>query len=176
MNALEARGFIDSVLRGALPPAHPLKRKDWAGLAFDRNCHEDLAPTSVWLALFSAHVKFNGDLVRLLHTDGEGRDKLESIAPNVEQLRSRLDDGLAFIANFFVFSPNENWLVRLDYDVTLFCGEVPLIKDVVINSGGLDAVRGAMVDDFYGGYERQAWGLDRYIERLLEPLRHMERA
>lgn len=32
----------------------PLLRKDWAGMAFDRNLYEDSVPNDVWVAWLSA--------------------------------------------------------------------------------------------------------------------------
>jgi hypothetical protein len=167
MNAEECRSFIDSVLNADLPPAHPLKRENWAGFAFDRNWHEDLAPSSIWEALFGAHVATNGDLNPLAYVDADGRQVVDEMAvASLEELRKRLDGGLAFETLFFVLCPNKNWLVRVDYDVTLFCGTSLFMKDVAARAGGLDEIRNAMILDFYGGGV-----IEEYTNRLIRPLR-----
>lgn len=53
-------------------------------------------------------------------------------------------------------------MVRIDYDVTLFCGNAALMRDVVNLAGGLGHVEAMMMEDFEG--------FEEYIRELVRPL------
>jgi len=154
--------FINSVLAPLMVPDHPLKRKDWAGLSFDRNWHEDLAPTEIWQSLFAMHTRQHKGDVYLIVVDANQAERVEAFQPDLQAFRAKLDDGFGVLVAFYVLSPFEDWLVRIDYDVTLFCGNAALMRDVVNLAGGLDHVEAMMMEDFEG--------FEEYIRELVRPL------
>jgi hypothetical protein len=159
----ENLAFISSIIIPLIIPEHPLKRRDWAGLSFDRNWHEDLAPTEIWEGLFTVHNRLHNNDVCLVAFDVDQAERVETFRPSIHDLRTKLDEGFKFLEEFYVIPPSKDWLVRIDYDVTLFCGDAALLKGVVAFAGGLDRVEEMMMCDFDG--------FEDYIHELVRPLR-----
>lgn len=163
--------FIDQVLAPIGPPENPIRQQGWVGLAFDRNRHEDLAPTELMVGLFETHKRVNGCDVRLVYLDAANIERVEFIRSSIHGYVEKLNEGVACLADFYLLSPAKDWLVRVDYDVTLVCGEKSFIKSVVECSGGLAHFEAIMARDFYSGYEGRDDGLEKYIQDLIAPLK-----
>lgn len=162
--------FINSALNRSPPPAHPLNNKDWAGISFDRNRHQDLSPTEVWESLFLEHLHNGGRHIEIFYRGPQNSDFLTFIPPQMSSFREILDKGLFSVVEFYLASPTRDWLVRADYDVVLFCGTASFMSRVAKGAGGVSVIREKMNFDFFGGCAATAEGLDDYVRGLLKQI------
>jgi len=167
------RSKLYSLVSDALPPENPVVAADLGAIAFERNRYEDLAPTDVWEAWFTAHRSACGPSAlvgivsaRELLSGGEGV-KIEAGLPSV---RTYLFEEGRFLQDHFLFSPAMDWLIRLDQDVTLFAANVDFLQVVVADLHGLDGLMRRMVDDFDPG-EDDPVGLLRFLSAITSGLR-----
>jgi hypothetical protein len=91
------------------------------------------------------------------------------IKPDMESIRTYWDENDSFLRDQYVFSLDQQWIVRLDQDTTLFLGKLDFMRSVVDRLGGVAEVRKMMDDDFIGGFD-DVVGLGDYIDGLLVPL------
>lgn len=155
--------FISDTLRPDYPPFMPLLKRDWSGLAFDRNFHSELAPVFLWDALLAFE---NGLEVAVISFGDLELDKKPAfVHPDRESLLSYLCCDFRFTADHYVFSQKQNWVCRLDQDVTLISGQTKLIQRLVDCCGGLDSVMKIMSCDFHSGQNDEC-GLGKYLMNL----------
>ncbi|WP_303638227.1 hypothetical protein [Stenotrophomonas tuberculopleuritidis] len=164
--------FIASSISTATPPDVPFVRNDWAGMAFDRNMHEDFSPDDVWSAWLSA-VSEDAANVALCaircsaYAEGGMPVRIEG---GLKGLRSHwMEDG-NFMHDHYIFSSQSSWVVRLDQDVTLFAGSVEFLRRVITRLGGVECVEELMRRDLIGDAE-DVVGLDHFVKGLLAPLK-----
>lgn len=86
-------------------------------------------------------------------------------------LMSYLGQDVRFTSDHYVFSLGQNWVCRLDQDVTLIAGETRFMRQVVARCGGLESVMEAMIADFDPGPADSA-GLQRYLMGLMQKIRN----
>lgn len=141
----------------------------WAGLAFDRNRHEELAPAEVWEAVFDVHAARASEVAVISANDLALDRAPASIAPSRAALMAYLGTGHRFLSDHYVLSPTHDWLCRLDQDVTLIAGDAGFIRDVVARCGGLHAVMERMLEDFDPG-PTDPVGLHRYLVEMTRTL------
>lgn len=155
--------FISDTLRPDYPPMVPLLKADWSGLAFDRNFYTDLAPAFLWDALFS--FEDSREVVVISFGDLE-LDKSPVFVPaDRESILSYFRNDFRFTADHYVFSQKQNWVCRLDQDVTLIAGETELIQRLVDSCGGLESVMKIMSCDF-DSEQNDECGLEKYLINL----------
>lgn len=164
--------FIGGAISPALPPTNPIVRRDWAGLAFDRNCHENFAPDAVWNELLRLHASNpEGQHVGVISVAALKAGKAPLFVPAaLTELQGYWEKDAQFLADHYVFSPSEEWLVRLDQDVTFIAGECAFICKIVSRLGGLENVMIQMTVDFDPGADDRV-GLGRYLDSITKPLR-----
>lgn len=164
--------FIHSTISFEHVPINPIRRVGWAGLAFDRNFYENLAPADVWNAVFDVHKRTGPEAqvwgITVAELDANQRPRL--IAPSADALHDYLLEETRFLCDGYLYSDAHNWLVRLDMDVTIFAGEQEFMQDVVRRAGGLPAVMARMTEDFEPG-EGDPVGLGAFLRSLTAPLR-----
>lgn len=164
--------FVEAFLLPVVPPENPLRCDDWAGLAFDRNRHEDLAPVNIWSAFFATHnscASSPSELDIISAPDlAKGMPPVR-IAATLESLLTYLTEDVRFLKDHYVASVSQAWIVRLDQDVTLFSGEAEFMCRVVGRAGGRGAVLAQMRDDFDPGSDDSA-GLERYLLHMMRPI------
>lgn len=168
----ELRAYLASVITQAQPPESPIVEAGWAGIAFDRNLHEDLAPTDVWEAWLAVHRDLIGPdsaLCAESFMDLEKGACPELLPPRLEALRRYWSDDARFLRDHYVVSRESGFVVRLDQDVTLFVAKVSFLSEVVDRLGGLGSVMARMIDDFDPG-ETDPVGLQRYLDAIVAPL------
>ena len=159
----QPKKFISDTLRPDYPPMMPLLKRDWSGLAFDRNFYTDLAPDFLWDALLAFE---NGlEVVVISFGDLELDKKPAFVQPDRESLLSYLGCDFRFTADHYVFSQKQNWVCRLDQDVTLISGQTKLIQRLVDCCGGLEAVMKIMSCDF-DSRQNDECGLEKYLINL----------
>jgi len=162
--------FVADTLLPDFPPAHPLRNPAWAGLAFDRNRYEDLAPAQVWDALFATHVRQGGpEKLLVISADDLGNGTAARVEPSRNAVMAYLQEDVRFLRDHYILSPRQDWLCRLDQDVTLIAGESGFLQEVVVACGGFSAVMDIMEDDFDPG-PTDAAGLRRYLVELVRGL------
>lgn len=165
--------FIHGTLSPDLPPANPILRPGWGGLAFDRNRYQELAPSNVWNALLEMHCSLtpgNCEIFSITYVQLASGAQPESIPATLPDLDKFWKEDVRFLKDHYIFSPTHNWLVRLDQDVTLFVGERVFLGRVIDKLGGLDVVMEKMVDDMDPG-PTDSVGLQRYLDSITHPLR-----
>lgn len=164
--------FIAGALSPATPPDAPLRRDDWAGMAFDRNIHEDFAPSQVWDAWMStaSEVAATASLRAIRYSTYLLGGVPEDVGEGLQALRSYWLSNGNFMHDHYVFSADANWVVRLDQDVTLFAGESTFMHRVVARLGGVASVEALVRADLIGDGE-DVVGLGGYVEDLLAPLK-----
>ncbi|UOV04601.1 hypothetical protein MUU75_16075 [Pseudoxanthomonas mexicana] len=131
--------FIRSNLSPSLPPANPLLRRDWIGMAFDRNLYELFAPQAVWEAWLKRHIDLfpgNASIEVVLEREIARDSEVHSLSPSLDSLREFWRSNNNFLNDHYVFSESGAWIVRLDQDVTLFTGEQSFVSHVLIDLGG----------------------------------------
>jgi hypothetical protein len=167
------RKFIEQVLSGELPPANPLKLKNWAGLAFDRNQYVDFAPPEFWASLFKIQRIVNGKERGIEVIQGMDAQRFSEVfrPTTLEDLRKYWTTDAKFLRNHYVVSEKEDWVVRLDQDVTLFAAVQSFASMVVNDMGGLEAVMCIMSDDFGVSENSDNLGLQGYLKEITKPLR-----
>ncbi|WP_445427396.1 hypothetical protein [Alishewanella sp. HL-SH05] len=159
----QPKKFISDTLRPDYPPMVPLLKADWSGLAFDRNFYTDLAPAFLWDALLSFE---DGSEVAVISFGDLELDKLPVfVQADRESLLSYLGNDFRFTADHYVFSQKQNWVCRLDQDVTLIAGETKLIQRLVDCCGGLESVMKIISCDFNSG-QNDEYGLEKYLINL----------
>lgn len=164
--------FIESIVLPTMPPDLPFAIQGWAGMAFDRTSYEDLAPDSVWECWMAVHNQAAGYPSGLGAVRYRNASDLLSgvhIKPDMESIRTYWDENYSFLRDHYVFSLDQQWIIRLDQDTTLFLGKLDVMRSVVDRLGGVAEVRRMMVDDFIGGSD-DVVGLGDYIDGLLAPL------
>ena len=164
--------FIESVVLPTMPPDLPFAARGWAGMAFDRTLHEDLAPEAVWRCWLGVHNDVSGypaglgavrcgnkvDTLRMVH-----------VKADMDSVRAYWDENTNFLRDHYLFSLDKSWIVRLDQDTTLFLGTLDFMRSVADRLGGVAEVRKMMDDDLIGGAV-DVVGLGAYIDGLLDPL------
>lgn len=166
------RTYLATVIAEVQPPESPIVGLGWAGIAFDRNLYEDLAPADVWEAWLSVHRDLTGpDAVLCVESfiDLERGARPELLPPCLQSLRKYWSDDAKFLRNHYVVSQESGFVVRLDQDVTLFVAKVGFLSEVIGRLGGLGSVMARMVDDFDPGKSDPA-GLQRYLDAIVAPL------
>jgi len=161
--------FIRSNLSPSLPPANPLLRRDWIGMAFDRNLYELFAPQAVWEAWLKCHVDLclgNTSIEVVLEREIAWDSKVHSLRPSLDSLREFWRFNNNFLNDHYVLSESAAWIVRLDQDVTLFTGEQSFVNHVLSDLGGAEKVLNLMESDFSPD-EPDSAGLNRYLKNLL---------
>lgn len=159
----QPKKFISDTLRPDYPPMMPLLKPDWSGLAFDRNFYTDLAPDFLWDALLAFE---NGlEVVAISFGDLELDKKPAFVQPDRESLLSYLGSDFRFTADHYVFSQKQNWVCRLDQDVTLVSGKTKLIQRLVDCCGGLESVMKIMSCDFDPAQNDEC-RLEKYLMNL----------
>lgn len=161
--------FIDGRLTHELPPKSPLIRSDWSALAFDRNLYETFAPANVWSAWFDCHARTSHDpgaIAVVSFAERGSKDDMRTIPPSLASLQKYWDEDARFLSDHFVVSPNPEWIVRLDQDVTLFAGQQAFVACVLSQLGGKEQAMAVMEDDFRPGEGDHA-GLREYLRSLL---------
>ncbi len=164
--------FIESVVLPTMPPELPFATQGWAGMAFDRNLYEDLAPTGVWerwLAVHNGMVGHPSGLGAIRYRNASDSLGVAHIKPDIVSIRAYWNENDNFLRDHYVFSLDGKWIVRLDQDTTLFLGRLEFIRPVVERLGGAVVVRKMMYDDLIGGAE-DVVGLGAYLDGLLSPL------
>ncbi len=144
----------------------------WAGIAFDRNRYEDLAPTDVWEAWLAVHRDLTGPDVNLCvesFMDLAKGVRPDLLPPRLESLREYWSDDARFLRDHFVVSRESEFVIRLDQDVTLFVAKASFLSNVVDRLGGIGSVMARMVDDFDPG-EGDSVGLQCYLDEIVAPL------
>ena len=162
--------FVAEALLPDYPPAIPLRKAHWAGLAFDRNRYSDLAPSEVWDALLHVHSARASEVAVISYGDLNSENPPTFVRADRAALMSYLHHDFRFTSDHYVFSPRHNWLCRLDQDVTLISGETQFMRQVVAHYGELESVMDIMVDDFDPGPTDSA-GLQRYLIDLTQEIR-----
>lgn len=161
--------FIENCLLPVLPPKNPLRRDTWSGLAFDRNRYENFAPDDVWSALFSCHIDMAMEPKTVgvvpFSEVGVKRAAWVEISADLASLQKYWTEDFHFLKDHFVFSLSQEWIVRLDQDVTLFAGDGGFMNAVVAKLGGSNRVTAIMEDDFSPGVTDEA-GLRQYIKAI----------
>lgn len=164
------KDFIRDNLAPSLPPLNPILKKDWIGMAFDRNLYDCFAPTDVWETWLKSHaerglgevaieVVFDRDL------EGESTGSM-SLRPTLDSLRGFWKSSFNFLSDHYVLSESAGWIVRLDQDVTLFSGELCFVNEVLKELGGAEVVFHRMESDFSPDSSDSA-GLKNYLRTLL---------
>ena len=87
------------------------------------------------------------------------------VQPDRESLLSYLGSDFRLTADHYVFSQKQNWVCRLDQDVTLISGQTELIQRLVDRCGGLEALMKIMSFDFDSGQNDEC-GLEKYLINL----------
>lgn len=164
------RKFVADVLRSDFPPAIPLRQPHWAGLAFDRNRHPDLAPAEVWDALLHEHAAAGREVAVMSSNDLDSGRSPALLRADRAALMSHLGQDFRFASDHYVLSPGQNWICRLDQDVTLIAGEAQFMRQVVARCGGLEAIMKVMMHDFDPGPTDSA-GLKQYLMSLTRGIR-----
>lgn len=162
-------GFINRALSRALPPESPLLIDAWSGMAFDRNRYESFAPADVWDAWLSSHTRISRSpsIIAVASVpDIDSGLTARHIGAGLSSLEKYWREDANFLTDHYVFSATEEWIIRLDQDVTIFAGRSEFVRDVVAILGGYDRVLARMDDDFAPGKEDAA-GLGRYLKKLL---------
>lgn len=158
-----SKKFISETLLPNYPPKVPLIKANWSGLAFDRNFHSDLAPANVWDALLS--FEENSEVAVISFRDLEMEILPVLVRAGRESLMAYLTHDFRFTADHYVFSQEQNWICRLDQDVTLIAGETKLIQQLVNCCDGFESVMKIMSRDFYSGHNDEC-GLEQYLMNL----------
>lgn len=162
-----------SVLSDAQPPDNPIIANGWAGIAFDRNCYADLAPTDVWNAWLDVHIRQSrsSSAIGIASFEDLAAGKEEcSVEPDLDSLRRYWMEGERFLRDHYLFSSSFNWVVRLDQDVTLFAAERDFMREVIDGLHGLNSVMDRMIEDFDPG-EDDPVGLQRFLSDITDELR-----
>jgi hypothetical protein len=173
MSAETLKERLSVVLSRVQPPDNPIIATGWAGLAFDRNRYEDLAPLDVWRAWFNVYIQQSSasDAIGVVSEDeltrGENGVKL---APSLASLRQYWSEDGRFLRDHYVFAPDFTWVIRLDQDVTLFAAQLEYMGAVVARLHGLDSVMERMVVDFDPG-EGDPVGLMGFLLEITNGLR-----
>ncbi|MCB5228399.1 hypothetical protein JAO78_016465 [Alishewanella sp. 16-MA] len=163
----QPKKFISETLLPDYPPKVPLLKANWSGLAFDRNVHSDLAPANVWDALLS--FEDNSEVAVISFRDLEMDILPVFVQPDRESLLAYLGHDFCFTADHYVFSQEQNWICRLDQDVTLIAGETKLIQQLVNCCDGFESVMKIMSHDFDSGPNDEC-GLEKYLINLTRGL------
>lgn len=164
--------FIESIVLPTMPPDLPFAIQGWAAMAFDRTSYEDLAPDSVWECWMAVHNQAAGYPSGLGAVRYRNASDLLSgvhIKPDMESIRTYWDENYSFLRDHYVFSLDQQWIIRLDQDTTLFLGKLDFMRSVVDRLGGVAEVRKMMDDDLIGDAD-DVVGLGTYIDGLLAPL------
>lgn len=170
ISGTKALEVIAELLLPVFPPYNPLVKKDWSGFAFDRNRYEDLAPSEVWLSLFSQHVFFyQPQMIFAVAKLQDGNDVKELVAPQLYALREYWDGNAKFLRDHYVLSEGGEWVVRLDQDVTLFAGRSSFMRAVANGAGGAEFIKKIMKHEFDDDAE-SSLGLKAYVEALTKGL------
>lgn len=162
-----------AVLSRAQPPDSPIIASGWAGLAFDRNRYEDLAPVDVWRAWFNVYNQqpSASHAIGVVSLDEVSRgENGVKLAPSLASLREYWSADSRFLRDHYVFAPDFTWVIRLDQDVTLFAAQLEFMSAVVARLDGLDSVMERMVDDFDPG-EGDPVGLTGFLLGITKGLR-----
>lgn len=170
---IKLRSYLATVLTDAQPPDNPIVGAGWAGIAFDRNLHEDLAPTDVWEAWLGVHRDMVGPdavlFVESLVSVDQAAARGAILLPNMESLRRYWMDDAKFLRDHYVISQKSGFVIRLDQDVTLFAANAGFLSKVIERLSGLGSVMSRMVDDFYPG-EGDPIGLQHFLDEIVAPL------
>ncbi|MCW2038783.1 hypothetical protein VDG09_20445 [Xanthomonas campestris pv. raphani] len=161
--------FVAEALLPDYPPVIPLRKAHWAGLAFDRNLRSGFAPPEIWDALLHVHAASFSEIAVISAGDLELEKIPIFVRADQEALMSYLRYDFRFTSDHFVFSPGQNWLCRLDQDVTLISGETQFMRKVVAHYGGLESIMDIMMDDFDPGLTDSV-GLRRYLIGLTQEI------
>lgn len=164
--------FIESIVLPTMPPDLPFASQDWAGMAFDRTLHEDLAPDTVWSCWLAAHndgAGYPSGLGAIRCRNAADSGPMVHLKPDMDSVRAYWDENENFLRDHYVFSLDKRWIVRLDQDTTLFLGRLEFMRLVTNRLGGIGEVREMMDDDLIGGAV-DVVGFGGYIEGLLDPL------
>ena len=165
-----AKQFVTDALLPEYPPAIPLRRPHWAGLAFDRNRYTDLAPSEIWDALLHVHSAGAREVAVISSDDLDAERSPVFLRADRAALMSYLGQDFRFTSDHYVFSSGQNWVCRLDQDVTLIAGEAQFMRQVVARYGGLESIMDVMIDDFDPG-PTDSVGLQRYLMGLTQEIR-----
>ena len=142
--------FVSDALVADFPPANPLRKAHWAALAFDRNSYSDLAPSEIWDALLATHCSLcNESKIFVISAVDVALERLPAhISASRTDLMTYLQENFRFTSDHYILSPTQEWLCRLDQDVTLIAADSHFMRDVVNRCGGLDSIMGIMINDF----------------------------
>ncbi len=178
-DALQARlAFARGVL-GA--PEDPLRRADWAALAFDRERHAEGAPGQAWHAWLAIAARAGTRRVQAIARErlAEGEGLRQAVLPaDYAAVGDWLREHLRYAEVAWLMDARagegdglgEGWLVRIDREHALLAAPGPRVADVLERLGGRDAALGLMCEDF----EAEAGSgdpVDRWLRGLLRASR-----
>lgn len=178
-DALQARlAFARGVL-GA--PEEPLRRHDWAALAFDRERHAEGAPGQAWHAWLAIVARGGTRRVQAIARErlAEGEGLRQALLPaDYASVGDWLREHLRWAETVWLMDARvgegeglgKGWLVRIDREHALLAAPGPRVADVLERLGGRDAALGLMCEDF----EAEAGSgdpVDRWLRGLLRATR-----
>jgi hypothetical protein len=128
------------------------------------------APDEVWNALFICHARLavKPKLIYVIpfsEIDSNEISKYKTPA-FFSAIKDYWSRDFNFLVDHYILSGSQEWIVRLDQDVTFFAGEKVFMGAVVGILGGINNVIKIMEDDFSPGVEDKA-GLRKYIHEVV---------
>lgn len=171
---IDACKFAEEALSTELPPASPLRLKNWVGLAFDRNRYADFAPYEFWKSLFEVQYAETDDGIDIVSKSSTTQDSSQHIcARNLDDLRKYWTTNAQFLKDHYLVSAERDWVIRLDQDITLFAAKISFASVVVRKMGGFATVMNIMTDDFGIGLHSDDAGLLTYLRNITGSLREI---
>lgn len=162
---------LESLVAGLRNIDSPVLPAGWFAIAFNRNLYEDLAPRQVWDALFACVSEnlggecwcYFGEESKV--SNGE-ISSLDRVSLKREILLPALYADFRYLKDLVVVSPNLDWLVRLDQDVSSFAFRLEFSECIFGRLGGIEAVENRMLCDF-DGTKGGASPVERFVSMLL---------